>query len=233
VDQPLSVPRKPPLSSLSEAKGVERSSATERMGAPNVVAVKAPQVEVMAVPLICVSCCVTTDQAGTRRMRMASSVDGLAGAKEAKPSAAARGVSKSGCTGAVKLMGAAPEVARVGKATGSRMLCTVVEAKAEAVGFDGAGVCCKAAKDKTFSGKGGKVSAGSGFMLGLSFKGPKAGSLCGGTDKVLGAAGVLASMATETGGLVSCGTLAIMLQPIACGAAVSPVIEVKVVCAGG
>ena len=73
VDQPLSLPLRPPRSSLSEAKGVVRSKATEQMGPPRVVAVKAPQAEVMAVPLICVSCCVTTDQAGTRRMRMASS----------------------------------------------------------------------------------------------------------------------------------------------------------------
>ena len=100
LGQPFSVPFRLLLSSFSKVKGVVRSKATVRVGAPKLVAVRAPQAEVMAVPLICVSCCVTTDHAGTRRMRMASWGSGVVGANRSKPSVAAIGVFKLGLVGA-------------------------------------------------------------------------------------------------------------------------------------
>jgi hypothetical protein len=96
LDQPASVPLGL-ASSVSEAKGVLKSKATDLMGAPSVAAVKAPQLEVMAVPLICVSCCVTIDQAGTKRMRMASSGVGEVEARRFRPSVDATEGGADGC----------------------------------------------------------------------------------------------------------------------------------------
>ena len=60
---------------------LRKSSTTERIGPPRVAAVKAPQADVMAVPLMLWSCWVTFAQAGTRRIRIASWGAGIAGAK--------------------------------------------------------------------------------------------------------------------------------------------------------